>query len=85
MSVFGAYAGVGLTGTLSNGLPGQLRGPFRSFNVDVGLGDLNFDMGIACSGHVCVASISPPGLSAGVGLLVTTMTTDTAVTTKQCQ
>lgn len=84
-ATYGAYVGVSVAGTFSNGRPGQLRGPFRGFSVEVGLGAFNFGFQIACSGFVCQGSISPPGAGVGVGVLVTTMGTNTVVTTKQCQ
>ena len=84
-STYGAYVGAGISGALSNGRPGQLSGPFRSFSIEVGLGEFNFGFQLACSGFVCQGSISPPGFGVGIGVLVTTMATDTAVTTKQCQ
>ena len=84
-ATYGAYAGVSAAATFSNGNPGQLRGPFRIFSVEVGLGAFNFGFQLACSGSVCQGSISPPGAGFGIGVLVTTMATNTAVTTKQCQ
>lgn len=84
-AAYGAYIGVSVAGTFSNGSPGQLSGPFRTFGVEMGLGWFNFGFQLACSGFVCQGSISPPGAGLGVGVLVTTMATNTVVTTKQCQ
>lgn len=82
---YGAYIGGGFSATASNGVPGQLRGPFQAMNVQIGL--LGFSVGaeFACSGNVCQGSVSPPGFGVGIGAQITTITTNTAVTTKQCK
>ena len=81
------YVPPALAGTSSNGEPGQLRGPFQTYNVDVGLIVLNFSFQMACSQGVCQYSLNPgvPGTSYGVGLLVTAYKTNTAVATTGCE
>lgn len=83
--VYGAYVGGGLEGTISNGEPGQMGGPFKVFSVQIGLGIWNAGAQIACSGNVCQYSFTSPGLSGGLGVAISTYQTNSAVATTGCK
>jgi hypothetical protein len=85
VSVWGAYVGGGGTLTASNGQPGQLGGPFSTYAVNAGVGPLNFSFQLSCSGYVCQGTISPPGVSWGVGFSIAAYKTKTAVATTGCK
>ncbi len=77
-SIYGAYIGGGLQPTYSNGEPSQLKGNFQMVSVQVGVGSLNFGFQMACSGLVCSYTMSPPGITWGLGVSITAHTTNTS-------
>jgi hypothetical protein len=76
--VYGAYVGAGQSFFISNGQPYDLQGPFKTFNFEFGLGVLAGSVSLAVDG-VYQLSVGNPFASAGVGLAVSSYTTNTKV------
>ena len=87
--IVGAYAGYGPSITLTNaGSAGQLKGPFQTLTIDVGVGFGKGSIQIANSGNIWTISFSggPAPYSNGIGAALNYSTTNTsAVGTHSCE
>jgi hypothetical protein len=82
---FGAYAGVGPNVFAANAASAQqLKGPFTSVSVNVGVGIANFGAQVSFGSGILQISITPPIVSAGIGAAGSVVTTNTAVTHTGC-
>jgi RHS repeat-associated protein len=78
--VYGAYVGGGQSFFFSNGQPCDLQGPFKTFNFNLGIGILNGSVSLALGENgVYQISVGNPFASAGIGLSVSSNTTNTKV------
>lgn len=83
---FGAYAGAGANIQLTNAASSQqLRGPFTTLSVNVGLGVANLGIQFSYGGGIWQLSITPPLASVGLGIAGSVVTTNTAATPTGCE
>lgn len=81
----GAYAGAGANFFFTNaGSANQLRGPFTTVSVNVGVGVANLGVQLSFGGGIWQLSITPPLASVGVGAAGSVVTTNTIATHKGC-
>jgi RHS repeat-associated protein len=82
----GGYAGVGPNITFTNAASvQQTGGPFTTASFNAGLGIANLGVQISFGGGIWEFSITPPLVSAGVGLAGSVITTNTITTQTGCK
>jgi RHS repeat-associated protein len=82
----GAYVGGGPSAFVTNAASvQQLKGPFTTASVNVGVANANLGVQFSFGGGIWQFSITPPIISAGYGLAMSVVTTNTVATNTGCE